>query len=136
MLLSSVELQVHQKSGTATFGLPRSKQEADPTTHALLQQSHIHYTPKTWLKELGYYPDTVYEIHISVHPDLQGKGYAAKMIRALARLSVHPLWVMKARIVNPQVLSVVEKLKKDPLLSVTEIEYDGDLQGWVVKLGL
>lgn len=129
----ATDLLVHKGSGFATFGLPRPLQESDPTTHALLQKSKVFYSPRTWLRDLGYYPDVVYEIHLSVHPDLQGMGYAAKMVRALAVEMGKPLWIMKARIINPKVLSIVEKLKHDPLVTVQGIEYEGSLQGWVVR---
>jgi len=127
------DLLVRRGAGSATFGLPKPLQQNDPESHKLLQQSKISYLPKSWLRDLGYYPEVVYEIHLSVHPNLQGKGYAAKMVRALALEMGHPLWIMKSRIINPQVLSVVEKLKRDPLVTVSDIEYEGALQGWVVK---
>ena len=125
-------LLVYVRNGVATFGLPPHLRSNDPDAHKALQKSTVTYLPKTYLKDLGYYPGVVYETHISVHPDLQGKGYAAKMIQALALKLRKPLWLMKARIINPHVYSVVKKLQADPLVTVTPIEYDGDVQGWVI----
>jgi len=116
----------------ATFGLPPELLAADPDVHKALQKSKVTYIPKVWLRDLGHYPDLVYEIHLSVHPDLQGKGYAAKMLQALALKLRKPLWLMKSRVINPHVYSVVRKLEADPLMTVTPIEYDGDVQGWVL----
>lgn len=72
----------------------------------------------------------VKELHLSIHPDFQAQGFAERMIvgaledKALVINESDPFWLSYARIHNDHVYKVIEKLKKNPKLTVTEIVDD------------
>ena len=122
-------MQVIVRGATATF----KDALADEATNAALKKSTVTFLLKGYLKALGYTDDLAYETHISIHPGIQGKGYAAKMLTAVALKLNHPLWLAKARIVNQHMFSVIEKLKHVPVLDVQPLEYNGAVQGWLIR---
>jgi len=67
----------------------------------------------------------ILELHISLHPDLQRKGLAAKAIKAFLksrRGKDKVFYLCYDRIVNKYVYGVIEKLKSDRDLSIVEYE--------------
>ena len=80
----------------------------------------------------------LYEVHIGMHPKLQGQGNAEKMIvgAVLDRNEVlgdTPLYLNYHRITNPRVMSVVEKLKNNPMIETKEIKMNGKPAGLLMS---
>jgi hypothetical protein len=74
------------------------------------------------------YPDLndgepVYEIHIDIHPDEQGKGLAVEMIKSFLYKEGGVGYFAHGRIINPNVYKVLDKIKQDPKWSVEEEKY-------------
>lgn len=67
-----------------------------------------------------------YEMHIGVDPDYQGQGVAAKIIMQFADESRHPLFFSEGRIINPNLIKVLQRLESNP--RVEKVEY-----GWIIK---
>ena len=96
---------------------------------------HLKYRDWTDSKRFGI---ILYEVHISMHPKLQGKGNAEKMIvgAVLNRneiLADIPLYLNYHRIINSRVMSVVEKLKNNPMIETKEIKMDGEPAGLLMS---
>ena len=73
-----------------------------------------------------------------MHPKLQGQGNAEKMIvgAVLDRNEVlgdTPLYLNYHRITNPRVMSVVEKLKNNPMIETKEIKMNGKPAGLLMS---
>jgi len=67
----------------------------------------------------------VLELHIDLHPDLQGKGLALKIIKAFLssrRGKNKTFYISYGRITNKNVYKVIDKMKKDPELNIHEYE--------------
>tara|TARA_B100001287_G_C22495412_1_gene440973 strand:- start:55 stop:501 length:447 start_codon:yes stop_codon:yes gene_type:complete len=97
----------------------------------------MHLRFRDW-RTLEDYGIELYEVHIGMHPRLQGKGNAEKMIvgAVLDRneiLGDTPLYLNYYRIVNPRVMSVVEKLKNNPMIETKEIKRDGEPAGLLMS---
>ena len=81
----------------------------------------------------------LFEIHFGMHPKLQGKGNAEKMIvgAVLDRNEVlggdTQLYLNYYRIINHRVMSVVEKLKNNPMIETKEIKMDGEPAGLLMS---
>ena len=67
-----------------------------------------------------------YEMHIGVDPDFQGQGVAGKIIMQFADEARHPLFFGEARIVNPNLIKVLERMESNP--RVERVEW-----GWVIR---
>jgi len=67
-----------------------------------------------------------YEMHIGVDPDHQGQGVAAKIIMDFAQDSDHPLFFSEGRIINPNLIKVLQRLESDP--RVEKVKY-----GWIIR---
>lgn len=57
--------------------------------------------------------DSVYEMHIDIHQDEQGKGLAGDMIKAFLYRNGGVIWFSHGRIVNSNVYKVIDKIKND-----------------------
>tara|TARA_R100000951_G_C2641624_1_gene181139 strand:+ start:1594 stop:2040 length:447 start_codon:yes stop_codon:yes gene_type:complete len=92
---------------------------------------HLKHRDWTTVERFGI---KLYEVHIGMHPNLQGKGNAEKMIvgAVLDRNEVlgdTPLYLNYGRIINSRVMSVVEKLKNNPMIETKEIKTGGEPEG-------
>ena len=58
-------------------------------------------------------------LHISIHPKLQKKGLAVVMIKAFIYLYGYRI-IPKGRIINPDIIKVLDKIKKDPKFTVSD----------------
>ena len=67
-----------------------------------------------------------YEMHIGVYPELQGQGVAGKIIMEFANESKFPLFFAEARITNPNLFKVLEKLEDSLNVERTEL-------GWMIR---
>jgi GNAT superfamily N-acetyltransferase len=67
-----------------------------------------------------------YEMHIGVDPKFQGQGVARKIIMQFAAESRYPLYFGEARIINPNLIKVLERLEGDP--RVERVEW-----GWIIR---
>ena len=67
-----------------------------------------------------------YETHIGVDPDFQGQGVAGKIIMQFASEAQHPLFFGEARIVNPNLIKVLERMESNP--RVERVEW-----GWMIR---
>ena len=84
---------------------------------------HIRYRDWTSQPEFN---TQLYEIHIGIHPDLQGKGIAEKMIVGAVLdkniiMGGYPLFLNYGRVINDKVFSVVNKLKNNSMIYSKEI---------------
>ena len=70
--------------------------------------------------------EVYYEMHIGVDPEFQGQGVAGKIIMQFAEESQHPLYFGEARITNPNLVKVLERMENDP--RVERIDW-----GWVIR---
>jgi hypothetical protein len=65
--------------------------------------------------------DPVYEMHIDITPQDQGKGLAAKMIEVFLYKEGGVAYFSHGRIINPQVYKVLDKIKQDPNWLVQDV---------------
>ena len=65
-------------------------------------------------------------MHIGVDPDFQGQGVAGKIIMQFADEAQHPLFFGEARIVNPNLIKVLERMESNP--RVERVEW-----GWMIR---
>ena len=75
------------------------------------------------------YPDinggeSVYEMHLDLHPSDQGKSLARDMIKVFLYKEGGTAYFSHGRIINPQVYKVLDKIKQDPKWLVQD-EGDG-----------
>ena len=96
---------------------------------------HLKFRDWTNLEGFGI---KLYEIHVGMHPNLQRKGNAEKMIvgAVLDRNEVLgdiPLFLNYNRIINSRVMSVVEKLKNNPMIETKEIKIDKEPAGLLMS---
>lgn len=97
---------------------------------------HIRY--RNW-KTQPKFGMELYEIHIGIHPDLQGKGIAERMIVGAVLdknmiIGNHPLFLNYNRVINDKVFSVVKKLKNNSMIHSKEIiDEDGDAIGLLMS---
>jgi len=84
----------------------------------------LKYIPKTnpYINDGEMY----YEMHIGVDPEFQGQGIAGKIIMQFADESQHPLYFGEARITNPNLVKVLERLEGDP--RAERVEW-----GWIIR---
>ena len=94
----------------------------------------LHYRPKDYssLENMKPFNDgKIRELHISIHPDYQRKGFAEKMVVGAlmdtngALGEYRPFWLAYGRITNPHLYKVADKLKNNSELKVTEIDEKG-----------
>ena len=112
----------------------------DKNLPALMISYRLRYWPE--LPQFQPWGGEVRELHLSLHPDYQGLGLAAKMIRTTLLNETEevmdediPFWLAYARIINPHVFGVIRKLQQDPLLEISEvIGSEGDAIGVVISL--
>lgn len=79
-------------------------------------------------KNYPHVSDTpVYQMHIDVDPEYQGKGIAAKMIKAFLSREGGQAYFSHGRIINPAVYKVFDKIKQDADFVVEDIEDYGIL---------
>ncbi len=57
--------------------------------------------------------EPIYELHIDIHPDEQGKGLAVEMIKSFLYNEGGVGYFAHGRIINPQVYKVLDKIKLD-----------------------
>lgn len=67
--------------------------------------------------------EPIYELHIDIHPDEQGKGLAANMIKSFLYQEGGVAYLAHGRILNPNVYKVIDKIRKDPDWVVEDGEY-------------
>ena len=91
--------------------------------------------PNYGLTSLKYIPKTnryinngelYYEMHIGVDPDFQGQGVAGKIIMQFAEEARHPLYFGEGRIINYNLIKVLERLESDPRVERNE-------HGWIIR---
>ena len=66
--------------------------------------------------------DPVYEMHIELTPEDQGKGLAVEMIKAFLWREGGTAWFSHGRILNPNVYKVIDKIRQDPKWLVQDYE--------------
>ena len=66
-----------------------------------------------------------YEMHIGVDPEFQGQGVAGKIIMEFADKARFPLFFAKARIINPNLVKVLERLEDNPRVERVDL-------GWLI----
>jgi hypothetical protein len=66
--------------------------------------------------------DIVYEMHIDIHPDEQGKGLAVDMIKSFLYRNGGVAWLSRGRVLNSNVYKVVDKIRKDRKFLVTDYD--------------
>jgi GNAT superfamily N-acetyltransferase len=109
----------------------------DEDGHDMGEDMIMHLRFRDW-ETVERFGIVLYEVHIGMHPKLQGKGNAEKMIvgAVLDRneiLGKIPLYLNYHRIINPRVMSVVEKLKNNPMIETKEIKMDGEPAGLLMS---
>ena len=67
-----------------------------------------------------------YEMHIGVDPEFQGQGVAGKIIMQFADEARHPLYFGEGRIINYNLIKVLERLESDPRVERNE-------HGWIIR---
>jgi len=89
-------------------------------------KTFLKYIPKRriWVNNGELY----YEMHIGVDPKYQGRGVAAKIIIDFANRSTYPLFFQEARIINPNLISVLKKMQNDYPDRIIKEKY-----GWIIK---
>ena len=97
----------------------------------------MHLKYRNW-EETSLFSTKLYEVHLGMKPDLQGKGNAEKMIVGAVLdknevLEPIPLYINYIRVLNSRVMSVVEKLKSNPLLETKELMRDGEPVGLLMS---
>lgn len=121
------------KGAKTSFKIPKKFRDRYPLTNAYLGKSYIEINVYRYGLELGLSSSQIYGIHLSVHPAIQGMGYAARMISALAHnTSMLPLVMIIGRVMNSNVFSMQKKLEKDPTLKVIPLELEGQPHGWAI----
>lgn len=85
----------------------------------------MHLKYRDW-REVEVFSTELYEVHLGMKPRLQGMGNAEKMVVGAVLdenevLSPIPLYINYGRVLNPRVMSVVEKLKSNTLVKTKEL---------------
>jgi len=97
----------------------------------------MHLKYRNW-QENENFSTKLYEVHLGINPKLQGMGNAEKMIVGAVIdknevLSPVPLYINYYRVLNPRVMSVVEKLKNNSMIETREVEIKGEPAGLLMS---
>lgn len=97
---------------------------------ATFGKSKLIWNVKNWPK---LYKHPLLEMHIGVAPEEQAQGKAAEMIYSLIKKENAHVYFSHTRILNPQVYSVINKLKKKSDLEVIPLIVQNEEVGLVIR---
>ena len=89
-------------------------------------KTSLKYIPKInpYINNGGMY----YQMHIGVDPEHQGQGVAGKIIMQFAVESPFPLFFNKHRIINKNLIKVLESLREQYPDRIEKTDY-----GWMIR---